>query len=156
MAQPDIPPGAEFAYDVAHEALKDQLRRIEAQDAKAGILIAAAGVFGGFIFSSDSFLRSGPTWVIVLAGGLVITAVLSALLASMNQRYVTAPRATAVARFAAREATWLKWRFLGNLHRAVDWNRRKLNRKTRFLAFAQGLFMLAVLVVGGYFVVSAI
>ncbi len=156
MAQANVPPGAEFAYEVAHGALEDQLRRIEVQDSKAGILIAAAGVFGGFIFSSDSFLRSGPAWVVILAGGLVIAAVVAALLASMNQRYVTAPAAVAVARLAAREAPWLKWRFVGNLHLALDWNREKLNRKTRFLVVAQGLFMLAVLIVGGYFVVSAV
>lgn len=47
MAQMSIPPGASFAYEVAQKALDDQLHRIEAQDGKAGILIAAAGVFGG-------------------------------------------------------------------------------------------------------------
>lgn len=112
MAQGTAPPGAAFSYEVAEKALNDQLRRIEAQDGKAGILIAAAGVFGGFIFSSDSFLNSGPRWVLTLTGGLVAMTVLLALLASLNQRYVTAPRPTAVATFARRDEEWLKWRFL--------------------------------------------
>lgn len=156
MAQASAPPGAEFSYEVAEKALEDQLRRIDAQDGKAGVLIAAAGVFGGFVFSSDSFLSAGPSWVIAATGGLVTAAILSALLASLNQRYVMAPRPAAVATFARRDEAWLKWRFLSNVHGALEWNHRKLDRKTRLLTFAQGLFMLAAVLVGAYFVVSAI
>ncbi len=156
MAQTNVPPGAELAYEVAREALTDQLRRIEAQDSKAGILIAAAGVFGGFIFSSDSLLRPVSTWMSVMAGAMVIAALVCALAASMNQRYVTAPDEVELARFAARGGSWLKWRFIGNVLAAVDWNRKKLDRKTRLLAVAQTLFMFAVLIVGGYFVQTTI
>ncbi len=62
----------------------------------------------------------------------------------------------AVARFALRDELWLKWRFLGNLHGALEWNRRKLDRKTRFLTVAQVLLIAAVAVVGGYFVLMAL
>lgn len=155
MAQQPAPIGGDFSYDVAQRALDDQLRRIDAQDGKAGVLIAAAGVFAGLIFSSDSLLLKGPVWLIRVTGGSVVLAILCALLASLNQQYTTAPRPESVARFAARDTAWLKWRFLGNVHRALDWNRQKLNRKARLLTAAQGFFMLAVVLVGGYFIVAA-
>lgn len=153
-AQP--PPGAAYAYEVAQRSLDDQLRRIEAQDSKAGVLIAGAGIFAGFLFSGDTFLAEAPQWLLALAAGLISLAVICALLAFLNQHYITAPAAVAVARFALRDELWLKWRFLGNLHGALEWNRRKLDRKTRFLTVAQALLIAAVAVVGGYFVLMAL
>lgn len=153
---PATPPGAAFAYEAARHALDDQLRRIEAQDAKSGVLIAAAGIFAGFLFSGRSFLVGGPAWFLVSVGLLVTTAVVLALLGVLNQRYVTAPEAQAVARLALRDEVWLKWRFLGNLHTALEWNRRKLDRKTRFLTAAQAALIIDVVLVGGYFVSTTV
>lgn len=42
-----VPEGASFAYAVAIAALDEQLRRIEALDTKAGILMAVDGVIAG-------------------------------------------------------------------------------------------------------------
>ncbi|MBA3430856.1 MAG: hypothetical protein H0U16_05185 [Actinobacteria bacterium] len=86
-AQP--PPGAAYAYEVAQRSLDDQLRRIEAQDGKAGVLIAGAGIFAGFLFSGDSFLAEGPQWLLALAAGLISLAVICALVAFLNQHYNT-------------------------------------------------------------------
>lgn len=156
MTQAQPPPRAAFAYDVAREAMQDQLRRIEAHDTKAGILIAAAGIFAGLLFSGSSVLAGAPPWLLALTGGLISLALLLALFAFLNQRYVTAPRPGAVARLARRDEPWLKWTFLGNLHGALEWNRRKLNRKTRLLGAAQAALIAAVTLVGGYFAVMAI
>lgn len=76
--------------------------------------------------------------------------------ALLNQSYITAPRPQAVASFAGRDELWLKWRFLGNLHLAVDWNRRKLDRKIRFLTAAQALLIATVGLNGGYFVLTTL
>jgi len=61
-----------------------------------------------------------------------------------------------VASFAGRDELWLKWRFLGNLHLAVDWNVRKLDRKIRFLTAAQALLIATVGLNGGYFVLTTL
>lgn len=150
------PSGATFAYEIAEKSLNDQLRRIDAQDSKAGMVIAAGGVFAGFLFSGASFLASAPRPLLAITGMLISGGVISALLAFLNQDYVTAPNAVAVARFAGRDEAWLKWRFLGNLHRVLAWNQRKLNRKTRLLTVGQASLITAVLLVGGYFVWTAV
>jgi hypothetical protein len=59
---PDQPPPkeADFAFDNASKALGEQLQRIEALDAKAGILLAADGVVVGLLFAADSVLLDAP------------------------------------------------------------------------------------------------
>ena len=153
MAQISPPPGAGFAYEVAQRSLDDQLRLITALDAKAGMLLTGSGIFAGFLFSGRSFLSASPQWLLALVGFLISISLICALLSLGTQRYQSGPSTPAVARFARRDAMWLKWRFFGNMHRELDWNRRKLDKKARFLAAAQALLILAVSLVGGYFVV---
>jgi hypothetical protein len=147
-----VPPGSSFAYDVAVFSLEEQRKRIDALDSKAGVTLAAAGVFAGFLFRGDSLLRGAPS--AVGAGGsiLLVLSMLAALLAFANRRYRIAPAAEAVAGMMSFPDEWLKWRFLGNLLEAVEVNRAKLSDKTRWLTAAQAALLAAVGVIGGYFV----
>jgi hypothetical protein len=43
------PRSARLAYDVASDALKEQLARIDSLDQKAGIVLAAGGIVGGLV-----------------------------------------------------------------------------------------------------------
>jgi hypothetical protein len=45
MITKDIPQSAEFAFDVTRVALGEQLARIDSLDSRAGILLAADGIF---------------------------------------------------------------------------------------------------------------
>lgn len=68
MPTKGVPQGAEFAFDSAIRSLDDQLSRIDALDAKAGILLVADGILAGLIFGRDAFVRRAQ-WVIALAAG---------------------------------------------------------------------------------------
>ena len=50
------------------------------------------------------------------------------------------------------DEAWLKWRFLGNMVVALTINRRKLERKARFLSSAIGFLFIVVLLLGGYLI----
>ncbi|MGH2752766.1 MAG: hypothetical protein ACRDK3_18140 [Actinomycetota bacterium] len=154
MQRIDAPAGASFAYQVAKEALEDQLRRIDGQDAKAGILLAAAGVLAGLLLSGTSQLRTTPDVIVILGGLLLLSALILALLASLNRRYDTAPRPTTVSRMALRDEEWLKWRFLANVHQALALNSAKLERKTQLLTWAQICLLAAIVIIGGSFIVG--
>lgn len=45
---------------------------------------------------------------------------------------------------------------MGNLHMALEWNGRKLDRKIRFLTAAQVLLIATVGLDGGYFVLTTL
>jgi hypothetical protein len=60
MAQRPVPRGASFAYAVAEQSLDEQLGRIEALDAKAGIVIATNGVLAALLFGRSSLLLGMP------------------------------------------------------------------------------------------------
>jgi hypothetical protein len=148
-----VPEGSSFAYEVAIAALDDQLRRIEALDSKAGILIAADGVLIGLLFSEPSRLVEAPR-ALSVAVGLVVISLLLALISFANRRYRVAPHPTGVIRLMAASEGWLRWRFLGNLERARIENDAKLRWKARFVTAAlTGLFG-AVALLGTYFVVA--
>jgi len=67
-------------------ALDEQLRRIEALDAKAGILVAADGVLGGLLFGAGSVIRNAPRGVAISASVALIASLVLALLAFANRR----------------------------------------------------------------------
>ncbi len=52
----------------------------------------------------------------------------------------------------AADEGWLRWRFLGNLTKALDTNRTKLKWKAAFLTSALAGLIVTVGLVGGYFV----
>jgi len=99
-----IPHGAGFAYDVATAALDEQLRRIEALDSKAGILIAADGVLAGLLFGRSSLITTAPRWLGALVVGLVVLSLLLGLMSFANRRYRRTPRPQAAIRFMAASA----------------------------------------------------
>jgi hypothetical protein len=154
MAQRPPPRGAPFAYAVAERSLQEQLSRIEALDAKAGIVIATNGVLAGLLFSRSSLLLTMPE---LLAGAIVLLvgiSLLLALVAFATRKYLTAPEAQAVRQLMGAGEDWLRWRFLGNLEEALRENSRRLTRKARWLSSALFSLMLAVVGLVVYFAPS--
>jgi hypothetical protein len=150
-----VPAGAAFAYQVAVRTLDEQLRRIEALDTKAGVLIAADGLVIGLLSSEGSTLAEGPAWVSFLLLGAIITSLVLALLAFTTRRYETAPNPDAAIRLMAADPAWLEWRFLGNMRDAIGVNRGKLRTKTRLLSSALTVLIAGIVVFGGYSLVHA-
>jgi len=146
----EVPAGARFAYQVAVRTLDEQLRRIEALDTKAGVLIAADGLVIGLLAGDRSSLAEGPHWVSVSVLGTVATSLILALLAFTTGRYDAAPDPDAVIRFMAADPSWLEWRFLGNMRTAIDANRGKLGTKARFLTVALMTLIVGASVLGAY------
>jgi membrane protein YdbS with pleckstrin-like domain len=146
-----VPEGASFAYDVGARSVDEQLRRTEALDTKAGLILASDGVLAGFVFSSDSLLRTAPRAVGVLVGVLILLSITMALLAFWNRRYESAPSPEQLVRLMAADEAWLKWRFLSNVLNALKTNRRKLDRKAALLTCALVSLIAAVWTLGGYF-----
>jgi hypothetical protein len=149
-----VPHGASFAYGIAAAALDEQLRRIEALDSKAGILIAADGVLTGLLFSESSLLLTAPRVISAVAVSLVVLSLLLALVAFANRRYRIAPHPPAVVRLMAAPENWLRWRFIGNLEEARVENDNKLRWKARFVTAALASLLGAVALLGGYFLVA--
>lgn len=151
MASP-IPDGASFAFDVARTTLEEQLRRIEALDGKAGILIAAGGVLAGFLFGRGSLLLDAPRLIVGIAAIALTSSLVFALLAFWTRRYDVAPRPEALSQLMAAREEWLKWRFIPNVLNAIAVNRRKLALKSAFLTWALVSLIATVLLLGGYFI----
>jgi hypothetical protein len=82
----------------------------------------------------------------------LLVSFLLALLAFANRRYEHAPPAVAVARRALAPADWLKWRFVANVHHAIDANNTKLETKSRLLTASLGGLLVSLLALGGYLV----
>ena len=76
-----VPEGSGFAFEMSLRALDEQLRRIEALDSKAGILIAADGILAGLLLSGRGPLLQAPKPVLFAAVAAVISSLSFALLA---------------------------------------------------------------------------
>lgn len=125
MVMKGVPQSAAFPYKTAQRALDEQLRRIDSLDSKAGILLAADGILAGLIFGRETFISRAPVAVASVAGGGIL--------------------------LSAAPADWIRWRLMGNMLDAVDENHRRLRRKTRWLTAGQGLLLVTLAPVGGYF-----
>jgi hypothetical protein len=147
-----IPDGASFAFDVARTSLDEQLGRIEALDGKAGILIAAGGVLAGFLFGRGSLLLDAPRLIVGIAAIALTSSLVFALLAFWTRRYDLAPRPEALSQLMEAREEWLRWRFIPNVLNAIAVNRRKLALKSAFLTWAMVCLIVAVLLLGGYFI----
>lgn len=150
-----VPAGASFAYAVALRTLDEQLRRIEALDTKAGVLIAADGLVLVLIAGADPPLRGAPAFILVAILVAVTSSLITALLSFITRRYETAPNADAAIHLMAAAPEWLEWRFLGNMQDAIRTNRRKLRTKTRFLSAALAALIAGAALLGGYSLFSA-
>lgn len=151
-ASKSVPPGSSFAFATAVASLQEQHKRIDALDTKAGVTLAAAGVFAGLVFRGDSILFRGPKVVGIAGTAALMASTLGALLAFATRSYRTAPAAHTVASMMSFPEDWLRWRFLGNVLEAIEVNRSKLVYKARLLAFAQAELLVAVGIIGGYFI----
>lgn len=149
--QPPI--GATFAFDNAKYALEEQLQRIEALDAKAGVLLAADGVLAGLLFATSSVLFQAPRVIGIGVAVSLFLSLLFALLALLARKYEIAPSPPAVVGLMEQgDENWLKWRFLGNLLVALDINRNKLVVKARVLIAAIASLGIVVLMLGAYLI----
>ena len=81
------------------------------------------------LFGAGSVIRNAPRGVAISASVALIASLVLALLAFANRRYEEAPKPEAVIRLMAADEAWLRWRFLGNLTKALDTNRTKLSGK---------------------------
>jgi hypothetical protein len=151
MASP-VPDGAAFAFDVARRTLDEQLRRIEALDGKAGLLVAAGGVLAGLLFSRGSLLVGAPRLMVGVAAIALTSSLVFALLAFWTRRYDVAPKPEALSQLMAAREEWLQWRFIPNVLNAIAVNRRKLALKSAFLTWALICLIVAVVLLGGYFI----
>jgi hypothetical protein len=151
MARQEVPSGAGFSYEVATRFLDEQLGRIEALDAKAGVLIAADGVLAGLLFVRGSLVAQAPKSLAFTAVIALILSLSLALVAFSNRRYESAPAPEAVARFMRADEQWLRWRFIGNMLDALEVNRGKLEWKARFFTGALLGLIVSVGTLGGYF-----
>jgi len=154
--QTAVPEGAGFAYDVGIRAIDEQLRRIEAFDTKAGILIAADGVLVGLLAADTSLLPLLPRIPVAIGLSLVLSSLALALVAFGIRRYRIGPSLSASIRLMAASAEWLRWRFLGDLERSVTANDARLRWKSRFLSGAMLSLLTAILLLGGYAVLAVI
>ena len=151
-----VPSGAAFAYRAAIRTLDEQLRRIEALDTKAGVLIAAGGLVVGLLAGEGSSLVEAPIWVRVIVLGTVNVSLILALLAFTARRYETAPNPDAAIRLMTAESGWLEWRFLGTMSNAIRVNRRNLRTKARLLSSALAALIAGAILFGGYLLVHTI
>jgi hypothetical protein len=144
------PRSARFAYDVARDALQEQLARIDSLDQKAGIILAAAGIVGGLVLAPDDRLSPLPTWIAILIVLTLLASLLGALIALANRRYELAPTPERIASLAGADEDRLRWMFIGNLLEAVELNRGKLRTKSRWLTASQFALFATVSQLGAY------
>lgn len=151
-----IPVGAGFAYAVAIRTLDEQLRRIEALDTKAGVLIAADGVIIGLLASERSALEQAHRIIGAVVLGAIAMSLITPLLAFATRHYQTAPNPDAVIRLMTADQSWLEWRFLGNLRAAIEVNRQNLRQKARLLATALVLLIAGSTSLSGYLLTDTV
>jgi hypothetical protein len=150
----NVPPGASFAFTAALRTLDEQLRRIEALDSKAGVLIAADGLILALIAGEGGPLAHLTR---LLTAGIVASVTISlftALLSFTTRRYESAPNPDVAIHLMAAEPAWLEWRFLGSLQSAIHENRRRLRAKARLLSFALTALLLGSTLLGVFSLTS--
>lgn len=151
MAGRPVPRSASFAFDIATRSLDEQLHRVEALDTKAVGLLAADGLLVGLVLGPHGLLAAAPPWLAIAAGIGLIVSLGCALAAFANRGYLLAPEARTIALLASAPEDWIRWRVIGNVLDAIDANRRQLRQKARVLSVAQLILLVALGLVGGYF-----
>jgi len=146
----DVPAGASFAYETSLCSLEEQLRRIEALDTKAGVLLAADGILAGFLFSRGSILLRAPDWIAISAALAILASMALALVGFAARQYKASPKPEAIVRRAGASEAWLKWRFVPNVLRAFDLNAIKLATKARFIVLSLLTLLVGVGTTGAY------
>jgi hypothetical protein len=152
VAPPGIPQSTSFAWNVAARALEEQLRRVEALDAKAATLMAADLILAGFIIAGSDRSDHTPPLVLAAAGLGLVLSLSTAVGAFAVRRCEMAPTPSVVADLAEAPEDWIRWRLMGNMLGAIETNRNKLARKTRWLSLSQGILLVAITPFGAYFV----
>lgn len=104
MTREEVPAGASFAFDVGLRTLDEQLRRIDALDTKAGVILAGGGVLAGFLFTRGSVLMRAPLALGVSVAGALIACLIAALVAFGVRRYSFVPSVRAVVRMMSFRA----------------------------------------------------
>jgi hypothetical protein len=149
MSIRSVPPGAAFAFEMGIRTLDQQLRRIEALDTKAGILMAANGVLSGLLFGGPLALH-GPRSVAVPAAVALMVSLVTALVSFANRRYDSAPNPQDLVDLVASGEDVLNWRLVGSVLEILEVNGQKLDTKTRFLTVSLLSLIATVVLAGGY------
>lgn len=153
FADAQVPAGSSFAYDTARSALADQISLISSHDAKAGQLLSVFGILSGLIFGVGPLKDAPPRFVVLTVGVLLVSALL-ALIALHPGKWKTAPHVVKLAEVRKGSEDVLKEKFLGNVLEAFEINRRRLERKARFIQWS-GIGLLLEVVLLGIFVIDA-
>jgi hypothetical protein len=143
------PTSARFAYQVADDALREQLARIDSLDQKASIILAGGGIIGGLVLPGGG-LTSFPSWLAISIVLALVTTLLCTFAAVANRRYQLAPTPDRVASLAGAEEDRLRWMFIGNLLEAIEINRGKLRTKSRWLTASQIALFATIFQLGAY------
>lgn len=149
---PRVPTGATFAFDTALRALDQRNALIASLDAKAGMILAAAGIFAGLLFTQSAAARPAPVWIVRAATAALGTSAAVSVWALFPRLYAAGAKPRTVAEMSGdypdlADET-LKWWFLPNLLEALDQNDAKLKWKRPKIAAAGTLLVSAVAVIG--------
>lgn len=106
----------------------------------------------GLVFGTD--VGRVPGWTIGLSSLGVLLSIVAAMVALLNRRYLVAPEPALVARTASSSEDLLRWLLLGNVLEAITTNRLRLRRKAAVLTAAQASLLVAIVIFGGYWLVS--
>jgi len=146
--EPTVPPGADFAYEVAAARLDDQLGSVADLDRKLGVVIAIAGALLAALaqFANTRVGGESPLWVRA-AGGL--PAVLSLLLGFWGffvRKFQFAPDPRRLSEYVAESAESMRWTALPAVLKTLEDNHRRLRPKRWLLngaLVAAGLAVIA-------------
>jgi hypothetical protein len=139
-----VPPGSEFAYEVAREQLSRSLERVNRADTKAGILVGVlAAAVGAFLLLELAFVARVLIGIPLIASTLLVA---TSLLITCVQ---DAPSPQAVARVVDAAPAETKSALVPTLIEAYEWTNRQAARKERFLSWG-----IALTVVGGVIAVA--
>jgi hypothetical protein len=144
------PTSARFAYEVADDALREQLARIDSLDQKASIILAGGGIIGGLVLAPGGGLAIFPSWLAISVVVALVTTLLCTFAAVANRRYQLAPTPNRVAALSGADEDRLRWMFIGNLLEAIEINRGKLRTKTRWLTASQIALFATIFQLGAY------
>src|SRR2546425_9259145 len=153
---PAVPEAAAFAFENAMRAISQRSALIDPADSKAGVILAADGVFAGLLFARGSIAVNAPRWIAISVAVSLVLSAGSALFALFPRVFAVGARSRSVADSVAGHpqlnSSAFQWWFLPNLLDGIDEDDRKLRRKVRSLRTAAFLLLGAVGLMASQFV----
>jgi hypothetical protein len=136
-----IPPGSEFAYEVAREQLSRALDRVNRADTKAGILVGVLAAATGAFF----LLRLALIARVVVGIPLISSTVLVAA-SMLVTRIDDAPSPEAISEVVDADPAETKSALVPILIEAYQWTSLQAARKERYLSWAITLTVIGAVI----------